>query len=350
LALRSGSLSINRNTLIKGIVLNGGKKYISFVEKDVIRLVKPEEITASSSRPWYSWLFRMRIEEFLALVFFGPMVYFTSKAYLFFKAQGHVPRVFIGDIQRVFAVVVIIILTLLVIKLRPKWTFLRDSLPFVYCLAIYTNLHDTIHFANSHDIQDVLIAIDAFIFGIQPTVWAERLIHPWLTEIFSFCYMIFFLFAPLVAMTLYLLGRRIEFRKTLVSVILCFYAGYFLYIAFPAAPPRLALKDLYTLHFNGTPIADAALRIVNILPSDSRAAFPSLHAAVTLLSLLFAWKYVRRLFWIMLPFCTGLILSTIYLRHHYVVDLLAGFALGITAFILGPRIDTWWQSKNPGNT
>jgi membrane-associated phospholipid phosphatase len=311
---------------------------------------KPIDAKESSGNiriPWLGWIFRLRIEEFLALVFFGPMIYFTSKAYLFFKSQGHVPKVFIGDIQRVFGVVVIIAITILIIKLRPKWTFLRDSLPFAYCLAIYTNLHDTIHFVNPHDIQDKLIAIDAFMFGGQPTVWAERLIHPWLTEIFSFCYMIFFVFAPLVALTLYLLGRKQEFRKTLVSVILCFYAGYFLYITFPAAPPRLALSNLYTLHFNGTPIADAALGMVNILPSDSRAAFPSLHAAVTLLSLLFAWKYVRRLFWIMLPFCTGLILSTIYLRHHYVIDLIAGFALGILAFYFGPKIDDWWRSKNP---
>ena len=301
----------------------------------------------NGAAPWYSFVFRLRIEEFLALLFFGPMVYFTSKAYFFFKAQGQVPRVFIGDVQRVFAVVLVIGMLILIARYRPQWTFLRDSLPFAFCLAIYTNLHDTIHFANPHDIHDKLIAIDAWMFGVQPAVWAERFIHPWLTEILSFCYMIFFLFAPLVAFTLYFLKRRTEFRATLVSVILCFYTGYFLYVLFPAVPPRITLKDMYSLSFKGTPIADAALSIVSILPSDSRAAFPSLHAAVTLLSLLFAWKFVRPLFWIMLPFCAGLILATIYLRHHYVVDLIAGFALGILAFLMGPKIDYWWRCRSP---
>lgn len=319
------------------------------MKKDALEqiAVSSDPLAVGRSLPWYYAIFRLRIEEFLALLFFGPMVYYTSKAYFFFKSQGHVPKLFVGDVQRVFAVVVVIFIALLIVKYRPSWTFLRDSLPFAYCLAIYTNLHDTIHFANPNDIQDKLIAIDQWMFGVQPTVWAEKFIHPWLTEIFSFCYMIFFVFAPLVALTLYLQKRRIEFRNTLVSVILCFYTGYFLYVIFPAVPPRIALKDMYTLHFNGTLIADAALRIVNVLPSDSRAAFPSLHSAVTLLSLLFAWKYVRKLFWIMLPFCTGLMLSTVYLRHHYVIDLLAGFALGIAAFILGPRIDSWWRAKNP---
>ncbi len=309
---------------------------------------KSTAIPVAAKTSLASSIFRFRIEEFLALLFFGPMVYFTSKAYFFFKAQGKVPNVFIGDVQRVFGVVLVVAVTIVIIKFRPRWTFLRDSLPFAYCLAIYTNLHDTIHFANPHDIHDKLIALDAWLFGVQPTVWAEQFIHPVLTEIFSFCYMIFFIFAPLVALTLYLQGRRPEFRKTLVSVILCFYAGYFLYVIFPAVPPRIALKEMYTLKFNGTPISDAAIQMIGALPSDSRAAFPSLHSAVTLLSLLFAWKYTRKLFWLMLPFCTGLILSTVYLRHHYVVDLLAGFLLGIAAFVLGPRIDAWWQGKHPG--
>jgi len=313
--------------------------------EEVMKAKQVPEVRVSN--PWYSPIFKLRIEEFLALVFFGPMVYLTLKAYLFFKAQGQVPRVFIGDVQRVFAVVMVIGALILIAKYRPQWKFLRDILPFAFCLAIYTNLHDTIHFANPHDIHDTLIAIDAWMFGVQPSVWAERFIHPALTEFFSFCYMNFFIFAPAVALTLYLQGRKREFRNTMASVILCFYTGYVLYLIFPAVPPRIMLKDMYTLTFKGTPMADAALMMVGALPSDSRAAFPSLHSAVTLLSLMFAFKYVRWLFWIMLPFCVGLILSTIYLRHHYVIDLLAGFALGITAFILGPKVDSWWRSKNP---
>jgi membrane-associated phospholipid phosphatase len=318
--------------------------------ESLIEEIKPD-VLGSESRPaaWYSIAFRLRIEEFLALVFFGPMVYLTSKAYFFFRAQGQVPRVFTGDVQRVFAVVAVIGILILIVKFKPRWTFLRDSLPFAFCLAIYTNLHDTIHFANPNDIHDKLIAIDAWMFGGQPSVWAERFIHPALTEVLSFCYMIFFIFAPIVAITLYLQGNRPEFRKTLVSVILCFYTGYILYVLFPAVPPRITLKDMYTLTFAGTPIADAALRMVSVLPSDSRAAFPSLHSAVTLLSLMLAFKYARWLFWVMFPFCTGLLLSTVYLRHHYVIDLLAGFALGILAFTFGPRVDAWWRSQNPAH-
>jgi membrane-associated phospholipid phosphatase len=291
-------------------------------------------------------IFSFRPEEFIALVAFFPMTYLTFKAYFFFKGQGHVPKLFVGDMQRLGVVVIIIIIAYIISRYRvdnPIWSFFRDVLPFSYCLAIYTNLHDTVHFANPHDIHHALIAIDQWLFGVQPSVWAQRFIHPWLTEIFSFCYMIFFLFAPLVAAVLLFQKRRKEFRETLVTVILCFYAGYLLYIIFPAAPPRIVLKHLYTIGFNGTLLADMTSKMFSVLPQDARCAFPSLHAAVTLLSLMFAWKYTRTTFWIMLPFCLGLFLATIYLRHHYVIDLIAGWTLAIPAFIFIPKFDRWWQ-------
>jgi hypothetical protein len=63
-------------------------------------IVKTTDIADLVRSPWYSRIFSLRLEELIALLFFGPMVYFTSKAYLFFQSQGQVPKVLIGDIQR----------------------------------------------------------------------------------------------------------------------------------------------------------------------------------------------------------------------------------------------------------
>ena len=293
-------------------------------------------------------IFSFRPEEFIALMAFFPMAFLTLKAYFFFKAHGEVPRLFVGDMQRLGAVVIIIIIAYVVSRFRvdhPVWSFLRDILPFGYCLAIYTNLHDTVHFANPHDIHNTLIAIDQWLFGVQPCVWAQQFIHPWLTEVFSFCYMIFFLFAPLVAAVLLFQKRRKAFRETLITVILCFYCGYLLYLIFPAAPPRIVLKQFFYVGFDGTPLADMTSKVFSVLPQDARCAFPSLHGAVTLLSLMFAWKYTKTTFWLMLPFCIGLFMATIYLRHHYVIDLIAGWSLAIPAYIFIPKFDRWWQQR-----
>lgn len=291
------------------------------------------------------FIFSFRPEEFIALVAFFPMAYLTLKAYFFFKSQGHVPKIFVGDMQRLAVVVVVIIIAYLIARYRSGWSFLRDALPFAYCLAIYTNLHDTVHFANPNDIHDSLIVIDQWLFGSQPCVWTQQFIQPWLTEIFSFCYMVFFLFAPLVALVLYLQKRRREFRETLVTIILCFYCGYILYIVFPAVTPRYTLAHMFTVSLNGTSIAEVTDKFVNILPGETRDAFPSLHTAVTLLTLMFAWKFTKLTFWLILPFCIGLFIATVYLRYHYFVDLVAGCVLAILVYFFIPKFDKWWQKN-----
>ena len=63
------------------------------------------------------------------------------------------------------------------------------------------------------------------------------------------------------------------------------------------------------------------------------------------MALLFAWRFVRVWFFVLLPFVLGLWVSTIYLRHHYVVDLFAGWALVPVALFLAPRLDRYWARK-----
>jgi membrane-associated phospholipid phosphatase len=284
----------------------------------------------------------LRIEEFIAFLFFIPMTYFTFKAFFFFRAQGHVPNAIEGGVARWMVTIVVFFLFLLVIRYKPDWKVIRDGLPFGFCIAIYTNLHDTIQFANPHDIHQVLIKMDDFLFGAQPCVWAERFIAPFWTDFFTFFYVLFFLWAPLLALFLYLKGDRVKFRYTMVGVILAFYIGYFGYVLFPAAPPRIVLAQYFTKTLEGLPFLEELRKSIDVFPSTSRGAFPSLHAGATLVALLFAWKYLRWYFWLVIPFAVGLVLSTIYLRHHYVIDLIAGWGLAHLAVWLGPKAEIWW--------
>ena len=80
----------------------------------------------------------------------------------------------------------------------------------------------------------------------------------------------------------------------------------------------------------------------------ARAAFPSLHAAVSCLSLYYAWKYCRWFFPILLVFVVGLLVATVYLRHHWVVDLLAGAALVPWVLWITPRFERFWWTRVVG--
>ncbi|MHB2155862.1 phosphatase PAP2 family protein [Calditrichota bacterium GD2] len=293
-------------------------------------------------------IFNLRLEEFLALLFFIPSLLITIKANLYFIEMGmNIPRRYYGGLTRLAVTLALMIAFYYFVKYRPLWKYtwwLREVMPFLFCIAIYTNMHDTIGFVNPHDVHDTLIRIEEWLFGVQPVLWAQQFYHPWLTDYFSISYMNYFIIAVVVVLYLLVKNRPLEMRKVLIGTILSFYFGYFLYILFPAAPPRLTLAAEFTRDFSGGFITHMQNKLINLNPSSSRAAFPSLHCAVTLISLMYAFKYSKKLFFVLLVPGISLVLATVYLRHHYVVDIIAGFALAIFTYFVAPHIDSWWNN------
>jgi membrane-associated phospholipid phosphatase len=295
--------------------------------------------------PW--WL---RPEEVLALAFLVPTTWLTLGAYLWAERMGVVGDRAPGGLLRL-AVAVLALGGLFLA--RRRWprsgtlNTLREVLPFLTCILIYTNLHDTIGFVNGRDVHWYLDGLDRQLFGVQPAVWAERFITPMRTEVMNFLYLNFFWIAPSTSLLLLSRGDWRAFRATTLAVTVCFYLGYALYVLFPAAPPRLVLVYEFKRTLQGYPylFSNLSARAFELLPVDSRAAFPSLHAAVALVALVCAWRHVRPWFWVLMPFVLGLWTATIYLRHHYTVDLLAGFALAPAALWLAPRLDAWWSAR-----
>ena len=48
----------------------------------------------------------------------------------------------------------------------------------------------------------------------------------------------------------------------------------------------------------------------------------------------FAWRFSRKFFWVLSVIGSSLILSTVILRYHYVVDVFAGILLTIIIILL----------------
>ena len=136
------------------------------------------------------------------------------------------------------------------------------------------------------------------IFGVQPCVWAEQFITPARTEVMQFLYLNFFWIAP--STSVILLARAAlspsSARRPSASSPASTSATPSTSL-FPAAPPRLVLVYEFTKNLRGYPVgfSNLSAQAFALLPVDSRAAFPSLHAAVSLVALVYAWRYVRRL-------------------------------------------------------
>lgn len=291
---------------------------------------------------------RLRPEEFIALLFFPFCVAVSIKAYLFCVRRGLPPGRFGVGLWRLAVTAAAVMLFAWFVRRRPAWSrlgWIRDLAPFLFCIAIYTNLNDTVQFVNPHHVHDTLVRIDQWLFGVQPCVWAQRFYSPLATEAFSIAYMNYFLLSVAVVGYLLLAGRREEMRQALFGTILCFYLGYVLYIAFPAAPPRLVLAHMFTRDFSGGWVTAVQNRLVDFNPSAGRSAFPSLHCGITFITLAYAWKFRKALFAVLLPMGVMLVLATVYLRHHYVVDILASAPLAFAAYRLAPPLDAWWRRQ-----
>ena len=314
--------------------------------------------TPTSAGHWAQALRRLRLEEFLFLLMFIPSMVVTIWANIDLYVGGVRSRRIRGGVLRLAIVAAIGVMLPVLDRVRHRLSaglgrstveFFRTFLPFALCSAVYTNLHDTVRWINPNDIHDTLMAIEGWMFGGQPVVWAEQFITPVRTEFFSFFYANFFLLTIIVSCVLWAVGRRQEARETMLGIIVCFYSGYVLYVIFPAAPPRLYYESLgmFTVDLRGGPITNFQNALIAMMPNEaSRAAFPSLHTAVSLVVVCYAWRFCRWLVPILAVFVVGLLASTIYLRHHYVIDLLAGAALVPWALWVTPRLDRWWKGSD----
>jgi hypothetical protein len=178
--------------------------------------------------------------------------------------------------------------------------------------------------------DNALQAIDRALLGGNASVWLQQFAHPAITEFMSFCYVIFFPYL-LVSWIHYLVRSDLRLARKFWSGFFAIYGiGFLGYLLVPAAGPHLdpgLAAQFMPLH---GAITDFNARIVHD-GSNRVDCFPSLHCAVSTYVLFFDRRHCRWRFWLYLGPCVGLWVSTLYLRYHYFVDLLAGFALAAGA-------------------
>jgi len=221
-------------------------------------------------------------------------------------------------------------------------SFFHDFSPLLFVILIYESLGDLIQYLRP-DIDPSLIRIDFFLFGVHPTIWMQQWIVPWFTDIMSFAYVSYYFLPVILIVTLYLKNRRPGLYKSIFVLTLGYYVSFVGYILFPAVGPRYAMPHLYSVPLEGSFLTDLVRDVLNAIEHNKRDCMPSGHTQIALMVLFLAYRYERFLYYIFLPLVCGLILSTIYLRYHYVIDLFVGAAFAIGCIQIGPRLYRWWS-------
>lgn len=218
---------------------------------------------------------------------------------------------------------------------------LRDWVPFLFISFIYENMHDVAGHVMTFDIAGFLYDWDIVIFGVEPTLWIQKFYHPLLTDFMAFSYALYFIFALVLMFFLSVHGHRRAFRHIAMALTFSFILGFLGYIFFPCSPPRYFITEMFTngaLH--GPLLYDRLQAMWDGFSVVGGGAFPSLHVGISSVALIYVWKYryfsrlYQVLYYIYMPLVVSLWISTIYLRHHWVIDIFAGWAVAYVGYRL----------------
>ncbi|MEO5913415.1 MAG: phosphatase PAP2 family protein [Luteolibacter sp.] len=204
----------------------------------------------------------------------------------------------------------------------------------------FMNMKSSVMKVNSHKWDEMLAGFDKALFGAILSVRAQEVVTPVLTEVLSFCYLMFFPY--LMISWFYYAYRGLPlFRKLMVGMFTIYGLGFLGYSFVPAGGPHLAYPGEFSVPLTGWVVTRFNALIVE-KGSNGVDVFPSLHCAISCYLLFFDRLHTRWRHRLYLVPCVGIWCATIYLRYHYFADLLAGFALAAFALWLTSR---WGNSS-----
>jgi len=241
-----------------------------------------------------------------------------------------------------------------------RW--IHDWYPVPSIFLLFKEVHVIIQLSARLDWDPLLINGDRAIFGTDPTVWLASYSTPILTEVLQIAYVSYYFIMLTVGIELYLQREQNKFSFTFFTIVLGFFLSYLGYLAFPAVGPRFTLHHFEQLNSDlpGVWCTESLRNFINAgesIPSDAvhavllaqRDAFPSGHTEMTLLSMYLAYRYTLRSRFLLTVLGILLIISTVYLRYHYVVDVLGGIVFMLLTVFAAPRLFRWWEQwRNNG--
>ena len=202
------------------------------------------------------------------------------------------------------------------------------TLPFV----VYSGLTPLFAHLSAHNIDAPLYHMEVAMFGMSITKWLEPIVSEELTWFFAGIYSLHVPLFYVSSLLHWRAGRRLQALRLFLSLALAMYIGFVGYAFFPAFGPVGYFTDL-------VPIGDNFATQLVAAQGVALGTFPSLHACICAAVAIDGWRHSRRWGVIFTIIAALIWASTIYLRYHWVPDLLAGLllAFGVT-FLAGQML------------
>lgn len=198
-----------------------------------------------------------------------------------------------------------------------------------------------------------LRALDLALFAVAPDTtpgdWLQRRISPFWDVVFAIPYAAFLYVVPLYAVYLFVRDRaRMSFYLWAFAV--AHLIGFAMWLIVPAAPPWYIRAHGCVIDLAAAPSAAGLLRVDQLLgtsyfqqfygrSANVFGAMPSLHVVFPLIGLLTAWRSIGwRTRPIHILYASSMMVASVYLDHHWIVDGLAGVVVAVVAVAITARM------------
>ncbi|MEZ4227472.1 MAG: phosphatase PAP2 family protein [Polyangiaceae bacterium] len=225
--------------------------------------------------------------------------------------------------------------------------------PLLYRLAIYGTVQLSYFFltgllpiVNTSTLDSELYQLDMTLFGLEPAMVMDSWVNSVTTEWFAFFYFSYFFILALhvIPILMFSRSRRLlgEFAFGMLTV---FCVGHIVYMLVPGYGPYKAMATHFEHAFPSGMWLDMVLKAV-ASGGAQMDIFPSLHTACPTFIALFAYRHRERLpfrySWrVTVFFAVNIIIATMFLRWHYLIDVVAGLILASMAYVLSVRVTSW---------
>ncbi len=215
---------------------------------------------------------------------------------------------------------------------------IRAFAPIVMYGLIYGFIHAVITGArpsDTHVVDAALLGMDEWMFGVNPIIWMGAHGHPMLTDLLYLCYFTYYFGMPVLLILMFRGNSAADFRRVQIVMTVGWYGALISYALFPALGPCRWIPDELPALTGLLPTTQwiQAFLDINLTPVV-RDCVPSMHTAITLLTLVYARRFQPKYFRIFLLPGIGIIIATMYIQVHYVIDVLLGIAVAAVLYIV----------------
>ena len=204
----------------------------------------------------------------------------------------------------------------------------------------YFQLRHILPAVSERAVDGDLLAFDLRVFHVEPSLAWDRFVTPVTTEWFAFFYFGYFFLLSAHVLGI-MLAAKSSFRLAhfAMGIFLLFCTGHLIYMMVPGYGPYRFLAGEFHHELTGGPFWRAVQATVSA-GGAQKDIFPSLHTACPTYFALFSYRHRNVLpykySWMAVGFCAlQIICATMFLRWHYLIDIVAGVTLAVFACTVG---------------